>query len=173
MGTIIALEAMAVWAKWIRGLVFVGGVPEVREPVRVRLEARAVAIAADGMRGWGPKVSPGIFSPSTFTAKPEVIGLFERLFETHDPQAYLECLRILLAASAVAQVPHVRVPTLAITGRDDQYAPPESVEAFMTALNAPHRVEIMADAGHMPFFEQPVVLAELLGGFLDQLDGKA
>jgi 3-oxoadipate enol-lactonase len=170
MGTIIALKAWAAWASRIRGLVFIGGLPQVREAVRARLEARAVAIAADGIRGWGPKVSPGIFSPSSFIAKPEVIGLFERLFDTHDAGTYLRCVDILLGADARAQVPLVRVPTLAITGRDDQYAPPEHVEAFMSAMTAPHRIEIIPDAAHMPFFEQPAALAGLAGGFLDQLN---
>jgi pimeloyl-ACP methyl ester carboxylesterase len=169
MGTIIALEATRTWPEWIRGLVFIGGLPEVRPEVRMRLLARAEALAASSLAGWGAKVSPGIFSPATFTARPEVIGLFERLFETQDVAAYLRCLHILLAGAAGSAVPGVRVPTLAITGRDDQYAPPDAVHAFMQAMTAPHRVEVVPDAGHMLFFEQPATLAALVGGFLDEL----
>jgi pimeloyl-ACP methyl ester carboxylesterase len=167
MGTIIALEASAVWPTWIRGMVFIGGVPAVRAPVRERLTARAAAIGQTGMAGWGPQVSPGIFSPATFATKPEMIGLFERLFETQDAAAYVRCIHILLGASAVARVPEVRVPCLAVTGQDDQYAPPEAVHAFMTDLQAPHAVRVIPDAGHMPFFETPQALAALIGDFLD------
>jgi 3-oxoadipate enol-lactonase len=169
MGTIIALEAWDAWPEWIRGLVFVGGVPEVQPVTRARLTARAEAMAGGGMAGWGAKVSPGIFSPRTFTTRPEVIGLFERLFETHDLAIYLQCLNILLGASALSNVPAVRVPTLAVTGQDDQYAPPDAVQAFMAAMTAPHRVEVLAGAGHMPFFEQPTAFAALVGEFLDRL----
>lgn len=167
MGTIIALEASCAWPSWIRGMAFVGGLPEVRPPVRERLTARAQTMRASGIAGWGPKVSPGIFSPATFREKPEVIGLFERLFETLDVASYLRSLDILIGASATAHVPAVRVPCIAITGQDDSYAPPDTVAAFMTHMQAPHRVEVIPDAAHMPFFEKPMEFAELVGGFLD------
>jgi pimeloyl-ACP methyl ester carboxylesterase len=172
MGTILALEAWDVWPDWIRGLVFVGGLPEVRPAIRERLTARASAMADSPMAGWGAKVSPGIFSPATFASRPEVIGLFERLFDTHDVPPYLRSLEILLGASAVSSVPAVRVPCLAITGQDDQYAPPDLVRAFMGSMTAPARVEVIPDAAHMPFFEQPGPFARLVGEFLDGL-GKA
>lgn len=169
MGTIIALEASAAWPQWIRGMVFIGGLPEVRPPIRERLTARAVAMRASGIAGWGPQVVPGIFSPATFASKPEVIGLFERLFETHDLASYLRSLEILLGASAVDRVPAVRVPCLAITGQDDLYAPPDAVRAFMDRMDAPHDVAVIPDAAHMPFFEQPAELAALIGAFLDRV----
>jgi pimeloyl-ACP methyl ester carboxylesterase len=168
MGTIVGLAAWAAWPAWIRRMVFVGGLPEVRPTVRARLTARAEAMATTGIAGWGPKVSPGVFSPATFAAKPEVIGLFERLFETQSAVAYLRSLEILLGASTTAVVPTVTVPCLAITGVDDQYAPAESVQAFMAAMTAPHRVAILPDAGHLPFFEQPAAFAALVGAFLDE-----
>jgi pimeloyl-ACP methyl ester carboxylesterase len=169
MGTIIALEAFAAWPQWIRGMVFIGGLPEVRPPVRERLAARATAMRASGMAGWGPRVMPGIFSPATFTAKPEVVGLFERLFETHDEASYLRCLDILLGASAVGRVAGIQVPCLAITGQDDQYAPPDAVRAFMADMHAPHDVAVIPEAAHMPFFEKPRELAALVGEFLDRV----
>lgn len=169
MGTIIGLEASAAWPEWIRGMVFIGGLPEVRPPVRERLIARATAMRASGMAGWGARVMPGIFSPATFASKPEVIGLFERLFETHDVTSYLRSLDILLGASAVDRVPGVRVPCLAITGQDDQYAPPDAVRAFMAHMLAPHDVAVIPDAAHMPFFERPHELAALVGTFLDRV----
>jgi pimeloyl-ACP methyl ester carboxylesterase len=169
MGTIIALEASCAWPSWIRAMAFVGGLPEVRPPVRERLTARAETMRASGIAGWGPKVSPGIFSPATFRERPEVIGLFERLFETLDVASYLRSLEILIGASATARVPAVRVPCLAITGQDDQYAPPDTVAAFMTHMSAPHRIATIPDAAHMPFFEKPAEFADLVGGFLDEV----
>jgi pimeloyl-ACP methyl ester carboxylesterase len=168
LGTIVALAAWASWPASIRRMIFVGGLPEVRPPVRERLTARAEAIATSGMAGWGPKVSPGIFSPATFAARPEVIGLFERLFETQPAAAYLRSLAILLGASTTAVVPTVTVPCLAITGADDQYAPPDAVRAFMGAMTVPHRMAVLPDVGHAPFFEQPSAFAALVGAFLDE-----
>jgi 3-oxoadipate enol-lactonase len=168
MGAIIALAAWASWPTWIRRMAFVGGLPEVRPAVRARLTTRAEAIRASGIAGWGGRVSPGIFSPATFAARPEVIGLFERLFETQSAASYLRSLAILLGASTTAIAPTVTVPCLAITGADDQYAPPDDVHAFMAAMTVPHRVAVLPDAGHMPFFEQPSAFAALIGAFLDE-----
>jgi pimeloyl-ACP methyl ester carboxylesterase len=137
--------------------------------VRARLVDRAEAMSGAGIAGWGPKVSPGIFSPATFAARPETIGLFEELFDTQDVGAYLRSLEILIRASAASSVPRVAVPCLAITGEDDQYAPPEAVRAFMAGIKAPHDVEVLPGAGHMPFFEPPSAFAALVGGFLDRV----
>jgi pimeloyl-ACP methyl ester carboxylesterase len=150
-------------------MAFVGGLPEVRQPIRERLTARAETMRASGITGWGPKVSPGIFSPATMRTKPEVVGLFERLFETLDVSSYLRSLEILLGASTTSRVPAVRVPCIGISGQDDSYAPPDAVRAFMTHMQAPHRIVTIPDAAHMPFFEKPVEFAELVGGFLDEV----
>lgn len=170
MGTIIALEAWDAWPAWIRGLVFVGGVPEVRPVIRERLTARAEAIGSGSLAGWGPKVSPGVFSPATFASRPEVIGLFERVFEAHEAGSYLRSLQILIGASATRVVPSVAVPIVAMTGEDDQYAPPDAVRAFMQTARAPHHVAILPRAAHLPFFETPDRFAAVVGEFLDGLE---
>ena len=44
MGTILALEAWAAWPERIRGLIFVGGVPQVAPRIRERLSDRVHAL---------------------------------------------------------------------------------------------------------------------------------
>ncbi len=166
LGTILALEAWRAWPDWIRGIVFVGGLPEVRSVVRERLSARADDIRRAGMAGWGPRVSPGIFGHTAFRERLEVIGLFERLFETQDAATYVRCTEILLGGAATPIVPTLRVPCVSISGGDDQYAPPDAVRAFMQAVPVPHDVHVLDGIGHMPFFEAPEVFATLVGQFL-------
>jgi len=60
-GTILALKAWETWPERIRALVFACGLPKVRPNVHERLSKRAADIAQNGIRGWGPKVSPGVF----------------------------------------------------------------------------------------------------------------
>jgi pimeloyl-ACP methyl ester carboxylesterase len=167
LGTILALEAWRRFPGAILALVFVGGLPVTRPLIRERLSDRIAAIARDGgLSGWGAKVSPGNFSPAAFASRPEVIGLFERVFELQVPEAYIRSIEILLAASAVDVVPTVNVPVASISGMDDQYAPPENVREFLTALPQPAHVTMLPDVGHLPFLEAPEAFCTALREFL-------
>ena len=161
MGTIIGLEAWRAWPEKLRGLVFVGGVPRVAPQIHERLSERVQALRhATDLEGWGKRVSPGVFAASTFQRRPEVIGAFERLFEAQSVDAYVRCCEILIGANAEDIVPTVTVPCAAITGAEDQYAPPNAVREFVARLPAPCPVEIIEDAAHLPFLEQPDAFAE-------------
>lgn len=166
MGTILALKAWQAWPEHIHALIFVGGLPEARPLIRERLSARADEIARDGMGGWGPRVSAGVFARATLDRQPELVALFERLFETEDAGRYVRCCEILLGASAAAVVPGVRIPCLSVTGADDQYAPPDLVDSFMRQVPGPCRVQVMPGCGHLPFLEAPDAFADLVRSFL-------
>jgi 3-oxoadipate enol-lactonase len=170
LGTILALEAWRAWPDAIAALVFVGGLPKTRPLIRERLSDRVASIKRDGsVAGYGPKASPGNFSPATFKSRPEVIGLFERTFELQVPATYIRSIEILLGASAVDVVPTVTVPVASISGVDDQYAPPDHVHEFLAGLRVPAKTTILPDVGHLPFFEAPEAFAVALGEFLATL----
>jgi pimeloyl-ACP methyl ester carboxylesterase len=167
MGTMVALHAWRAWPDLIRGLIFVGGLPRVRPVIRERLSGRVQALTgASNLAGWGPKVSPGNFSPVTLQHKPEVVALFERLFEAQPVEQYTHCLRILLDTDATELAHTVFVPAFAITGADDQYAPPDAVREFAESIPSSCEVKVLADAGHLPFLEQPDDFAEAVKSFV-------
>ena len=170
LGTILALEAWRRFPESILALVFVGGLPVPRPTIRERLSERIAAIARDGgLSGYGPKVSPGNFSPAVMASRPEVVGLFERVFELQVPAAYIRSIEILLGASAVDVVPTVTVPVASISGIDDQYAPPENVREFLSLLPVRAETTLLPDVGHLPFFEAPEAFATALRDFLLKL----
>ena len=167
MGTIVALHAYAAWPDRIKALVFAGGLPRARLVNRERLTARLAALeGARDLAGWGPSVSPGVFSPVTLAGQPELVALFERLFEAQSLDAYLAWTRALIDADATDLVGSVQVPCLAVTGADDQYAPPDAVAAFVQGLPRHTRLEIIEQCGHLPFLEKPDAFAQVIEGFL-------
>jgi 3-oxoadipate enol-lactonase len=167
MGTMLALHAWRMWPDLVRGLIFVGGLPRVRPLVHDRLRERLDALAdAEDLTGWGPKVSPANFSPVTMRQQPEVVALFERLFESQPIEQYRQSLRILLDSDVRGVAATIAVPVLAIAGADDQYAPPDAVAEFVRAIPAPCRLEVMDRCGHLPFLEQPEAFAGVVKSFL-------
>jgi pimeloyl-ACP methyl ester carboxylesterase len=59
----------------------------------------------------------------------------------------------------------VRAPTLIVWGASDRVASPRYAEAFRERIKGA-RVEIVAEAGHLPHEEQPARVAELTNAFL-------
>jgi pimeloyl-ACP methyl ester carboxylesterase len=169
LGTILALEAWASWPQAIRALIFVGGLPEPRPLIRERLALRADAVARTGLDGVGPSAATANFARATLERQPELVGLFERLFESQDAATYVRWCNLLIGASATSIVPTVRVPCLSVSGTEDQYAPPELVTAFVGELPLPCRQDLLEDCGHLPFLEQPARFAALVKSFLDTL----
>jgi pimeloyl-ACP methyl ester carboxylesterase len=167
MGTIVALKAWAAWPQYIRGLVFVGGLPKVRPLIHQRLTHRLDTLAgANDLIGFGEQVSPGVFSALTLREKPEVVGSFERLYEINSVETYHICCRILLDANAEAIVPSIAVPCIGITGDEDQYAPPDAVAAFLQHVPRPAKLHVIPGCGHLPFFEVPELFASTVKSFL-------
>jgi len=169
LGTIVALAGYRAWPQHIRGLVFAGGLPKARSVIVERLVTRAAQVRQSGLQGLGAQVAAGVFSPESLRTRSEVVALFERTFEAQAADAYLRGIEILTTASADDVAPTVGVPALAITGQDDQYAPPDAVSTFVQTLPAARPLHVIPDCGHMPFFESPDVFASRVESFLDTL----
>jgi 3-oxoadipate enol-lactonase len=169
LGTIVALEAWRTWrssSDRIRGLILVGGLPRVRPSIHDRLTERLAALdGIDSLRGWGWRVAPGVFSPATMRARPGIVREFADRFDLQTVESYVRCTRVLLDADATAVASSVTAKTLAITGADDQYAPPALVADFAARIPGA-RVEVIPDCGHVPFLERPDEFASLVSTFL-------
>lgn len=169
LGTILAIHAAATSPESTRAMIFVGGLPAPRPEIRERLMARAAAVRRNGLDGVGATAAAANFARATFRAQPELVGMFERLFELQDAAGYVRCAEILIEASATELLPRVAVPCLSIVGAEDQYAPPALVGAFVQQLPVTCRNDVMEDCGHLPFLEAPDRFAGLVASFLGTL----
>jgi pimeloyl-ACP methyl ester carboxylesterase len=59
----------------------------------------------------------------------------------------------------------LQVPTLFAWGDKDAFAPASSGEDMVSRM-ANAEIEIVADAGHLPYLDQPAAVAALLNPFL-------
>jgi pimeloyl-ACP methyl ester carboxylesterase len=169
LGTIVALSAWARWPALIRGLIFVGGLPEVRPGIREKLLERGRFIDRDGMAGWGRRVSPAVFAAKTIAEQPETVGLFERAFDFQPADSYVRSLQVLTSASASSVVPRVTVPCCSISGAEDLYAPPDAVRAFLDAFPQRPTQVVLPGVAHMPFFEAPEAFAAAVAQWVERM----
>jgi 3-oxoadipate enol-lactonase len=168
LGTIAALEAIRLAPDLASGFLTVGGLPEPLPGARVRLAARIDEIRARGMVGQGARVAAANTSARTQRERPDLMALFSKLFELQPADGYLATAQALTDWHR-RPLPRLDVPCLAVTGEEDLYAPPDAVRAFASTLPPRTEVVTMADCGHLPFFEQPVAFAEVVGQFMRRL----
>ncbi len=73
---------------------------------------------------------------------------------------------LMLRVNSVPTLETITVPVCAIAGGEDQSSPPDEMRVI--ADKAPHsEFHLIEDAGHYAPFEQPEVIAAILGSFLD------
>jgi pimeloyl-ACP methyl ester carboxylesterase len=66
-------------------------------------------------------------------------------------------------------IAYIRVPVLAIQGRDDQYGTLAQIEALVDGSYAPVDIEIFENCKHSPHIEQPDRTLAVIGDFLARL----
>jgi 3-oxoadipate enol-lactonase len=167
MGAIIGLHLAALAPGRLRALLSVGGLPAVTDGTRARLEERKPLIRAHGMAGLGWKVALANFPQAFASRSPETLALFARLWESQDPQAYVEGIDSLLAASAGSLAARTKLPCLVLRGREDRYAPSEESRRFAASLPGPMRFAELDGCAHMPFLEDPEAFAAAIAGYLE------
>ena len=67
-------------------------------------------------------------------------------------------------------IDYIRVPVLAIQGKDDQYGTGAQIEALAERLQAPLETVMLDDCGHAPFIDQPGLTLDAISAFIARLD---
>jgi pimeloyl-ACP methyl ester carboxylesterase len=67
-------------------------------------------------------------------------------------------------------IAYIRVPVLAIQGRDDQYGTAAQIEALEEQLYSPVETVFLADCRHSPFLDQPERTLAAISDFVARLD---
>jgi len=104
--------------------------------------------------------------------KPARMLLYEAInaFNTRFSMEYLRGLGDPANAIGFEDLAGIKVPVLFISGAEDPLFPSELLASYV-----PHfpdaRIEVVADAGHSPYFEQPEMFNRLLGEFLEHGNG--
>ena len=116
-------------------------------------------------KGMAAVVDPVIARWLTPTASPHAAEPLRKLLLATPPEGYAASAEAIAAADLSEQSPGIACPTLVLVGDSDQATPVASAEALLDAIPGA-RLEIIAQAAHIPTAEQPAAIAAALLRFL-------
>lgn len=101
-------------------------------------------------------------------SRPELMQLYESInnFNVNFDWAHLSTLLGKEDVVQHAELANVRARTLIIAGQEDPLFPVETLTSFVPYFND-GRIEVIANAGHSPYFEQPDVYNPILAAHLE------
>ncbi len=108
------------------------------------------------------------FSPALFSPKVDMAVMRECFMEQVKTDPRVRYTDMLACKDLRAHLAAVRVPTLVITGRDDQFAPPDSAADVQRRI-AGAQLVVVDDAGHMLTSVQPDAFNGAVDAFLEAL----
>lgn len=159
MGGAIAQTVAVAHGDRLQGLILVG------TGARLRVLPRIVELLREALPDGLRLISSLAYSPRT---EPGAVAAVERALRETPPLVtlgdYLACDRF----DVMAQLTHVRAPTLVIVGRDDRLTPAKYAAFLASTIAGAQLVEVAA-AGHYPQLEQPAALNAAVRAFLESV----
>lgn len=161
-GGFFALDYVLAYPAKVRSIAVVSSLMGISEPDYAAVNARLRPPFFAGL--------PHDFqelSPSYRAGNPEGLAAWNAL--THQAVSGKRITPKQFAPLTWARLESIKHPTLLVTGDSDLYTPPALLR--MQAQHMPHaELHIIAEAGHSPYWEQPVAFNRILLDFLARRD---
>jgi 3-oxoadipate enol-lactonase len=109
------------------------------------------------------------FTPSFHDRKPDELAGWRHMLTRTPVDGYVGCCAAIAATDLRESTPGIRQPVLALVGDADGSTPPDLVRETADSIEG-SRFEIVRGAGHIPCVEQPKATADLIAGFLEEID---
>jgi len=93
--------------------------------------------------------------------------LYTQLGSLTEPPTPAEIMPLLMNTDNTEGASHVTCPTLFVVGEYDPIFPPQMIESA-AGLTRDGQVEIVANAGHSPYFERAGIWNDMVDAFLQQ-----
>ncbi|MES2715617.1 MAG: alpha/beta hydrolase [Pseudomonadota bacterium] len=169
MGGMVAQEVVARAPQLVSGLVLAGSSPAFGKPggdwQQAFLQSRFAPLDAGlGLAGLAAQLVPAMVAPG---AAPAAIAAAQAMMAGVPEATYRAAVAALVAFDRRANLPHITVPTLVITGECDRTAAPEVARKMAERIPGA-LCHILPGAGHLLNIEQPAAFNTVLLQFLQQ-----
>jgi 3-oxoadipate enol-lactonase len=130
---------------------------------------RSEAVRARGMEAIVESTVTRWFAPDALQRRADVVEQLRGLVRGTSVPGYCGSATALQKLDYGRRLGEIRVPTLFLTGAQDQGAPPAVMREMQQAVRGSRFVEI-PDAGHISAAEQPTAVAKAIEAFLDDIE---
>ncbi|HEY2582973.1 MAG TPA: alpha/beta hydrolase [Mucilaginibacter sp.] len=157
MGGQIIMEIFRQAPSRIKSLIFADTFASLDTPeVRKGRYDTVSRLEKEGMDSYADEVIYKMITPEHVTTMPEVSGLVLKMMKATSPVAAATTLRARAERIEYLTkvLPQIKIPSLVIVGRDDQFTPVAIAEELTSNLDN-SKLVIIEDAGHMPNLEHP------------------
>lgn len=99
---------------------------------------------------------------------PKGYAELRRQFTTNPVEGYAEAGDAIFAMNFDPRIGEINLPTMVIAGSDDIATTPERMTLYRDGIPGA-KMDVIQNAGHMPYAEEPDAFNQVLAGFLDTL----
>ena len=128
-------------------------------------------VEAEGLEGIAEHLHELLFSERFVASNPEVVAAAREMFLATPKPAYLAGARIILDSDIGRLLQTIRSSTLLIVGSDDRVLHHHPAEDILATIPDSEAV-LVSGARHRVFVEQPAEIAQVIGEFLTDPDGR-
>jgi 3-oxoadipate enol-lactonase len=165
MTTVLAQNFAAAHGKRLQALVLCGPITELPPTGKDAFAKRAEVVLKEGMIAVADTVLAGALTPATREANPALAGLVREMLLANDPACYAGHCQALRGASARADQPSIKCPTLILDGDQDGVTPLANARAIAVAVTGA-RLRIIPATAHLTMLERPELFNAALIEFL-------
>lgn len=126
---------------------------------------RIALVSEKGIEGISDAILERWFARKFHEQHQAELQLWRHMLERTPVQGYIGTSYAIRNADLSGQLERITQPTLCICGEEDGSTPVEVVRSLSDRLPN-SRFEVVKNAGHVPCIEQPLLVAELIGEFL-------
>ena len=170
MGGYAAMAFLQQAADRVDGVIFANTRAGADSPeARANRRNMLALVDREGPSGVAREMMPKLLGKTTHEVKPDIEAFVRRLIKQQSPVAIRSAIhRMMHRPDSTPMLPTVKVPTLVITGEEDELIPVDESRAMATAIPGATLV-IVPRAGHLANLEQPEAFNNALHEFLAKL----
>lgn len=164
MGGYVALAMAKQAAERISGLALICTQPGNDSPeARERRYALAEKVEQQGTEALVEAMLPKLFAPGESNGESRTAGMIRKA-PAQGAQAALKAMAV--REEMYQLLPLITVPTLVLTGQEDQLIPPDRSATMAAQIKNAVLVKV-AGAGHMPMLERPEMVTDALRDWME------
>ncbi|HET6789149.1 MAG TPA: alpha/beta fold hydrolase, partial [Aquabacterium sp.] len=168
MGGMIGQELALRHPDKVKALVLANTTSTYPDSGREAISQRIATVEAHGLSAISTGTMARFFTEAFRQRQAATVSRHQRLLESMDPEAYVACAAAVCDVDTTARLGQIKVPTLVLTGAQDEGTPKEMTDVLAHRIAGAHQITLDACA-HLSAVEQAQAFTEAVGEFIASL----